>query len=101
MSEDYNMIFDLIKEVINDFSNTFNIYYEKYKSEKERYICFLICEAFKNIECIMNCINVDGLTSSCVLMRQLIEQTSYINVLTLYKEECLDEYIKFYKVKQK
>lgn len=101
MKERYDGIFELIGLVIKDFNETFSLIYDKNQNKSDKYVYFLICEALKNIECILECLKKDGLTSSCVLMRQLIEQTAYINVLTTYKSQVIDEYIRFYKAKQK
>ena len=100
MRERYDDIFKLIKEVINDVFETLPIYLEKINNAKNKYIYLLVHDAFKNIECILECLKIDGLTSSCVLMRQLIEQVSYLKVLTIYKASVLDEYIRFYNAKQ-
>lgn len=100
MKERYDEIFKLIKEVIDDVFGTLPIYLDNVNDPNNKYIYLLVHDAFKNIECILECIKIDGLTSSCVLMRQLIEQVSYVKVLTIYKKDVLKEYVKFYNAKQ-
>lgn len=100
MYENYNEIFKLIKEVTLDVFKTMPLFFDRVKNPKEKYIYLLVHDSFKNIECILECLDIDGLTSSCVLMRQLIEQVSYVKVLSLYKDKVLDEYVRFYNTKQ-
>ena len=101
MSENYSEIFKLIKEVSLDVFKTMPLFFDRVNNPKEKYIYLLIHDSFKNIECILECLNIDGLTSACVLLRQLIEQVSYVKVLTNYKDSVLNEYVRFYNAKQK
>ena len=101
MYENYNEIFKLIKEVSLDVFKTMPLFFDRVNNPKEKYIYLLVHDSFKNIECILECLEIDGLTSSCVLMRQLIEQVSYVKVIYLYKDKILDEYVRFYNAKQR
>jgi len=101
MGENYSEIFKLIKEVSLDVFKTMPLFFDRVNNPKEKYIYLLIHDSFKNIECILECLNIDGLTSACVLLRQLIEQVSYVKVLTNYKDSVLNEYVRFYNAKQK